>query len=125
MWGNKSEDGFADPCNYIAGSPSSHNIADQGFNASSFQSLSLNADNNADDGPHFVAPTNFVGVPKNAAQLAEMQAADWSIEAGSFLIDTFYNMMELHDAIHISMISDGHTWHAVAYCLFYKILYLR
>ena len=87
MWGNKDDEGDADPANYIAGSPSSHNIADQGFNSSSFQSLSLNTDNSADDGPHFVAPTSFVGVPKNAAQMAEMQAADWSIEAGSYLID--------------------------------------
>ena len=87
MWGNKSEDGFADPANYIAGSPSSHNIADQGFNASPFLSLSLNADNSAADGPHFVAPTSFVGLPKTPAQIAEMQSADWSIEAGSFLID--------------------------------------
>ena len=87
MWGNKSEDGFADPCNYIEGSPSSNNIADQGFNSSPFVSLHLNADNSADDGPHFVAPTSFVGIPKNAAQTAEMQSADWSIEAGSFLID--------------------------------------
>ena len=87
MWGNKSEDGFADPANYIAGSPSSHNIADQGFNASPFLSLTLNADNSADDGPHFVAPTSFVGLPKTPAQIAEMQSADWSLEAGSFLID--------------------------------------
>ena len=87
MWGNKSEDGFADPANYIAGSPSSHNIADQGFNSSPFLSLSLNADNSAADGPHFVAPTSFVGLPKTPAQIAEMQSADWSIEAGSFLID--------------------------------------
>lgn len=87
MWGNRGEDGFADPANYVAGSPSSHNIADQGFNASPFISLTLNADNSAADGPRFVAPTSFVGVPTNPAQVAEMQAADWSIEAGSFLID--------------------------------------
>ena len=87
MWGNRGEEGFADPANYISGSPSSHNIADEGFNSSPFISLHLNADNSADDGPHFVAPTSFIGVPKNAAQVAEMQAADWSIEAGSFLID--------------------------------------
>ncbi|MBQ7531343.1 MAG: fibronectin type III domain-containing protein [Paludibacteraceae bacterium] len=87
MWGNKAEEGFTDPVNYIAGAPSSHNIADQGFNSEPFLSLTLNADNSAADGPHFVAPTNFVGVPANAAQIAIMQAADWSIEAGSFLID--------------------------------------
>ena len=87
MWGNKAEDGFTDPENYIAGNPSCNNIADHGFNSSSFVSLNLSADNDADNGPHFVAPTHFVGVPTNAAQIAEMQSADWSIEAGSFLID--------------------------------------
>ena len=87
MWGNRGEDGFTDPANYIAGSPSSHNIADQGFNSSPFITLSLNADNTAADGPHFVAPTSFIGIPQTPAQIAEMQSADWSIEAGSFLID--------------------------------------
>ncbi|MBR0310716.1 MAG: fibronectin type III domain-containing protein [Paludibacteraceae bacterium] len=87
MWGNKSEDGFTDPANYIAGSPSSNNIADQGFNDAPFLSKSLNADNAAADGPHFVAPTNFVGVPTTPAEIAAMQSADWSIEAGSYLID--------------------------------------
>ena len=87
FWGNKSEDGFADPENYIAGSPSSNNIADHGFNSESFLSLELEAGNTAERGPHFVAPTSFVGVPKNPAEIAEMQSADWSLEAGSFLID--------------------------------------
>ncbi len=87
MWGNRAEEGFADPANYILGAPSSNNIADQGFNSEPFLSLTLNADNDAADGPHFVAPTNFIGVPTNAAEIAMMQAADWSIEAGSFLID--------------------------------------
>ena len=87
MWGNRGEDGFADPANYISAAPSSHNIADQGFNSAPFISLSLNEDNDAEDGPHFLAPTNFIGVPKNEAQIAMMRAADWSIEAGSFLID--------------------------------------
>ena len=87
FWGNKSEDGFADPANYISASPSSNNIADQGFNSAPFISLSLNENNEAEDGPHFLAPTNFIGVPKNEAQIAMMRAADWSIEAGSFLID--------------------------------------
>jgi len=87
MWGNKSEEGFADPANYIAGSPSSNNIADQGFNSAPFLSLSLDEDNDAANGPHFAAPTSFVGLPKNAAEIAIMQAADWSIKSGSFLID--------------------------------------
>jgi len=87
MWGNRAEDGFADPANYILGSPSSHNIADQGFNSTPFISLTLNTDNEAADGPHFVAPTSFIGVPIGPAQIAEMQGADWSIAAGSYLID--------------------------------------
>ncbi len=93
MWGNKPEEGFGDPENYIEGGTAINNIADHGFHDDSkdcpdpFLSLSLNEDNNAEDGPHFVAPTNFVGVPKNAAEIAIMQAADWSIEAGSYLID--------------------------------------
>jgi len=87
MWGNRAETGFADPANYISAAPSSNNIADQGFNAAPFLSLSLNEDNDADDGPHFLAPTSFIGVPKNEAEIAMMRAADWSIEAGSFLID--------------------------------------
>ena len=86
-WGNRAEDGFADPVNYIAGSPSSNNIADQGFNSSSFLSLNLSEDNEGANGPHFVAPTNFVGLPKNAGEIAAMQNADFSISAGSFLID--------------------------------------
>ena len=86
-WGNQAEDGFADPVNYIAGSPSSNNIADQGFNSSSFISLKLNTDNEAADGPHFAAPTTFAGVPKNAAEIAAMQSADWTIDGTSFLID--------------------------------------
>lgn len=87
MWGNRGEEGFTDPANYISAAPSSNNIADQGFNSAPFISLSLNENNDAEDGPHFLAPTNFIGVPKNEAQIAMMRAADWSIEAGSFLID--------------------------------------
>ena len=86
-WGNRALEGFQDPVNYIAGSPSSNNIADQGFNSSPFISRTLNADNSADDGPHFVAPTTFVGLPTTAGEIAEMQDADFSIEAGSYLID--------------------------------------
>lgn len=86
-WGNRSEEGFADPANYISGSPSSNNIADQGFNSTPFVSLHLATNNEDANGPHFVAPTNFVGLPKNAGEIAAMQNADFSIEAGSFLID--------------------------------------
>ncbi|MBO4362642.1 MAG: fibronectin type III domain-containing protein [Paludibacteraceae bacterium] len=88
FWGNKAEDGFTDPVNYIGGSGSSNNIADQGFGASSaFLTTKLNAKNDAEDGPRFVAPTNFVGLPKNAGEVSAMQSADFSIEKGSYLID--------------------------------------
>ena len=86
-WGNRAEDGFADPANYIAGAPSSNNIADQGFNSAPFVSLKLDAKNDGTNGPHFVAPTTFVGLPKNAGEIAAMQNADFAIEKGSFLID--------------------------------------
>ena len=86
-WGNRAEEGFADPANYIAGSPSCNNIADQGFQAASFLSLNLDTDNEGVNGPHFMAPTNFVGLPKNAGEIAAMQNADFSIGADSFLID--------------------------------------
>ena len=88
FWGNKAEEGFGDPVNYIGGSSSANNIADEGFGASSaFLSKTLNADNGAADGPHFVAPTNFVGLPKNEGEISAMRNADFSIEKGSYLIN--------------------------------------
>lgn len=87
FWGNQNEEGFADPANYIAGSPSSHNMADQGFNPSPFITLTLNKSNMADDGPKFNNPTSFVGIPKTPGEIAAMRAADFSLLAGSALID--------------------------------------
>ena len=88
FWGNKAEEGFTDPVNFIGGGSSANNIADQGFGASgAFLTKTLSADNNAAEGPHFVAPTSFAGLPKNAGEIAAMQSADFSIEKGSYLID--------------------------------------
>lgn len=90
MWNNQSEEGFADPANFVSGentkNGSGDNAADSYFEAENF-SVKLSADNNGKNGPHFVAPTNFVGAPKNAAQIAAMQAANFAITAQSAVID--------------------------------------
>ena len=79
-WGNKPEDGFGEPVNYIAGSNSACNVADQGFgHDAGFLTKELNADNSAADGPNFRNPTTFVGAPTNAGQIAAMRNADFSI----------------------------------------------
>ena len=88
MWNNQSEEGYTDVANYIASGTKSHNnIADQGRESSNFKSLLLGKDNEGERGPRFRAPTNFVGLPKNAGEIAAMRAADFSITEGSYLID--------------------------------------
>ena len=88
FWGNKAEDGFTDPVNFIsASSASSDNWADQGFDSESFASLSLAANNTAAGGPNFKFPTTFVGLPKNAGEIAAMRSADFSLTAASPLIN--------------------------------------
>ena len=87
FWGNKPQDGFKYPANFIEGSPSCNNIANEGFESASFLSLELDPNNLAEKGPHFVAPTEFVGVPKTPEEIEAMRNADFSIEAGSFLIN--------------------------------------
>ena len=90
MWNNQSEEGFADPANFVSGentkNGSGDNAADSYFEAENF-SVSLSTDNTGAKGPHFVAPTNFVGAPKNAAQIAAMRAANFAITAQSAVID--------------------------------------
>lgn len=90
MWNNQSEEGFADPANFISGENikfgSGNNAADYYFEAENF-TVNLSTDNMASNGPHFVAPTNFVGAPKNAAEIAAMRAANFSITEGSAVID--------------------------------------
>lgn len=89
FWGNMDEEGDADPANFISGDSngSSNNYADEGFDGSSFSSITMSRNNMDANGPHFNNPTTFVGVPTNAGEIAAMQAADWSLLATSPLID--------------------------------------
>ena len=90
LWNNQSEEGFADPANFISGentkNGSGYNAGDFYFEAENF-TVKLSPDNTAANGPHFVAPTNFVGAPKNAAEIAAMRAANFAITAESAVID--------------------------------------
>lgn len=90
MWNNQSEVGFADPANFVSGentkNGSGNNAADSYFEAANF-TVRLSVDNVGSNGPHFVAPTNFVGAPKNAAEIAAMRAANFAITAESAVID--------------------------------------
>ena len=88
FWGNRAEDGFTDPVNFIsASSASSDNWADQGFDGESFASLTLSVNNTDSKGPNFKFPTTFVGIPKNAGEISAMRAADFSLASTSPLIN--------------------------------------
>ena len=87
FWNNQTVDDFGDPVNFIsASSNSAGNMADEGFDGVSFSSISLNRNNNATGGPHFRMPVSFVGLPKDAGQIAAMRAADYTLTTGSPLI---------------------------------------
>ena len=90
LWNNHSEEGFQDPANFVSGENtkfgSGYNAGDFYFEAENF-TVKLSPDNTAANGPHFVAPTNFVGAPKNAAEIAAMRAANFAITAQSAVID--------------------------------------
>ena len=87
FWNNRTLDDFGDPVNFIAAATnSSGNWTDDGFDGVSFESLNLATENNATGGPRFRMPTTFVGLPKNAAQIAAMRAADYTLTSGSPLI---------------------------------------
>jgi 3',5'-cyclic AMP phosphodiesterase CpdA len=84
MWGNRNEYGFVDPTNYVSDeslSEDERNRADEGFEDHFFRKPWLSADNEAADGPHFVDPSTFAGVPETAAEEAIMLAADYRIGA--------------------------------------------
>lgn len=88
FWNNRTADDFGDPVNFIAAaSGSSSNWADEGFDGVSFGSITLNPSNNATGGPQFRMPATFVGLPKDAGQVAAMRAADYSLMASSPLIN--------------------------------------
>lgn len=90
LWNNQSEEGFADPANFVSGentkNGSGYNAGDFYFEAENF-TVKLSPENTAANGPHFLAPTNFVGAPKNAAEIAAMRAANFAITAESAVID--------------------------------------
>ncbi len=89
FWGNRADEGFSQPANFIsgAGGTASNNWADQGFNGESFATITMSTNNMDATGPHFNNPTNFVGAPTNAGEIAAMQAADWSLLSTSPLIN--------------------------------------
>ena len=88
FWGNKDQEGDADPANFLSGSSaSSNNYADEGFDGSCFSSITLSRNNMDATGPNFNNPTTFVGAPSNAGEIAAMQNADWSLLATSPLIN--------------------------------------
>ncbi len=87
FWNNQAADDFGDPVNFIsASSKSEGNMADDGFDGSSFSSITLSRDNSATGGPKFRMPTTFVGLPKDAGQISAMRSADYTLTAGSALI---------------------------------------
>ena len=80
LWGNRNEYGFVDPANYISDeSDSDLSWADEGFEEHFFRKPWLNADNDAPDGPHFIDPTAFAGVPQTPEEEAMMKAADYRV----------------------------------------------
>ena len=82
MWGNMNEYGFVDPANYVSDeSESGESRADEGFEDHFFAKPWLNADNEAENGPHFIDPSTFAGVPITDAEQAIMLAADYRVGA--------------------------------------------
>ena len=80
LWGNRNEYGFVDPANYISDeSDSDMSRADEGFEEHFFRKPWLNADNEAAEGPHFVDPTPFAGVPQTPEEEAMMLVADYRV----------------------------------------------
>ena len=82
MWGNRNEYGFVDPSNYVSDeSESGMSRADEGFEAHFFEQPWLDRDNEAANGPHFVDPATFAGVPMTEAEEAIILVADYRIGA--------------------------------------------
>ena len=78
LWGNRNEYGFVDPANYISDeSDSDMSRADEGFEEHFFREPWLDAGNEAENGPHFVDPTPFAGVPQTPEEEAMMRIADY------------------------------------------------
>ena len=80
LWGNRNEYGFVDPANYISDeSDSDMSRADEGFEEKFFRKPWLDTHNEAPNGPHFVDPTGFAGVPQTPEEEAMLLVADYRI----------------------------------------------
>ena len=78
FWGNRNEYGFVDPTNYISDeSESGMSRADEGFESHFYVQPWLSEENEAENGPHFVDPSTFAGVPQTEAEEAIVLAADY------------------------------------------------
>ena len=86
LWGNQVPGtASATNQNYIAsGTGSSNNIADIGTG----MTTGLGSGNSDADGPNFLTPTNFIGLPSNDLEREAMRNADFSLtEASVSLVD--------------------------------------
>ena len=80
FWGNVRTGSGTEYVNYVdASSGATNNIADEGQGVT----VGLATDNSDTDGPNFVNPTNFAGLPKNDLEREAMQKADFSLTAFS------------------------------------------
>ena len=89
FWGNRNEYGFVDPTNYISDeSISGTSRADEGFEAHFFEQPWLDKNNEGENGPHFMDPATFAGVPMTAAEEAIVLVADYRVGAPTGVIAT-------------------------------------
>ncbi len=83
FWGNKSAASYTGHVNEIHESATrGNNVTDDG-SSSTFMSIALNKDNIAEDGPNFLNPSTFVGIPSNANEITIMRQADFSLTSAS------------------------------------------
>ncbi len=77
FWGNSTTYEYV---NYVdASSGATMNIGDAGTGIT----LGLNTNNSAEDGPNFMNPTNFVGLPKTEVEKTSMAKASFALTAFS------------------------------------------
>ena len=89
FWGNRNEYGFVDPTNYVSDeSISGTSRADEGFEAHFFDQPWLDTNNEGENGPHFMDPATFAGVPMTAAEEAIVLVADYRVGAPTGVIAT-------------------------------------
>ena len=77
FWGNVAPN--ASNVNYVASGNCTNSICDAGSGITK----GLATDNNAVDGPNFVNPTGFAGLPKSDAEKMAVAKADFSLTAAS------------------------------------------